>query len=124
MSALAQVLVAVAAVLHVLFFVMESVVFMRPAVHRRFGLSRESAVVVRPMAFNQGFYNLFLAVGALAGIVCTQIGRETTGVALASFACAVMLGASLVLVATDRRFLLAAAVQGVPPLLALVLLAL
>jgi putative membrane protein len=80
--------------------------------------------VVRPMAFNQGFYNLFLAVGAVAGIVCARTGRETTGVALASFACAVMLGASLVLVATDRRFLPAAAVQGVPPLLALLLLAL
>ena len=70
MSVLAQVFVGLAAALHVLFFVMESVVFMRPEVHRRFGLrTREEAELVRPMAYNQGFYNLFLAVGAVVGMV-------------------------------------------------------
>ena len=124
MSALAMTFVGIAAALHVLFFVMESVVFMRPEVHRRFGLSHEQAAVVRPMAFNQGFYNLFLAAGAVVGIVCAATGNETGGVALSSFACAVMLGASVVLLATDRRFLPAAAIQGVPPLIALLLIAL
>ena len=123
MSVLAQVLVAVAAALHVLFFVMESLLFMRPEVRRRFGLSREHAEVVRPMAFNQGFYNLFLAAGAAVGIVLVHTDDDTAGVAVAAFACAVMLGAALVLVATDRRFLPAAAVQGVPPLAALALIA-
>jgi putative membrane protein len=123
MSVLAQVLVAVAAALHVLFFVMESVLFTRPPVRRRFGLSREHAAIVRPMAFNQGFYNLFLAIGAFVGIVLANTGDETAGVAVASFACAVMLGASVVLLATDRRFLPAAAVQGSPALAALLLMA-
>jgi putative membrane protein len=123
MSVLAQVLVAVAAALHVLFFVMESLLFTRPQVHRRFGLSREHAAIVRPMAFNQGFYNLFLAVGAILGIVLVNTGDATAGVTLAAFACAVMGGAALVLITTDRRFLPAAAVQGVPPLAALALVA-
>ena len=44
MSALIQLFVGLAAALHLLFFVMESVVFMRPEVHRRFGLcTREEA---------------------------------------------------------------------------------
>ena len=124
MSLLAQTFVGIAAALHVLFFVMESVVFTRPQVHRRFGLSREHAEIVRPMAFNQGFYNLFLAVGAVVGLVLVNAGEDTAGVAVASFACAVMLGASVVLVATDRRFLPAAAVQGLPPLVALLLIVL
>ncbi len=117
MHVIAQVFVGLAAALHVLFFVLESLLFTRPAVRRRFGLSAEHAAVVRPMAFNQGFYNLFLAVGAVVGLMT---GREQVVV----FACLVMLGASVVLVATDRRFLPAAAVQGAPPLIALVLLSL
>jgi putative membrane protein len=124
MSVLAQVFVGLAAALHVLFFVMESVVFMRPDVHRRFGLrTREEAELVRPMAYNQGFYNLFLAVGAVVGLVwAAGDGSDTGGTAVAGFACAVMLGAAVVLVTTGRRFLPAAMVQGVPPLLALVLI--
>lgn len=124
MSALAQVFVGLAAVLHVLFFVMESVLFMRPDVHRRFGLrTREEAELVRPMAFNQGFYNLFLAAGAVVGIVwAAGDGADTGGTAVAGFACAVMLGAAVVLVTTSRRFLPAALVQGLPPLVALLLI--
>lgn len=124
MSALAQVFVGLAALLHVLFFVMESVLFMRPDVHRRFGLrTREDAELVRPMAYNQGFYNLFLAVGAVVGIVwASGSGSDTGGTAVAAFACAVMLGAAAVLVTTSRRFLPAALLQGLPPLVALVLL--
>ena len=124
MSAPAQVLVGLAAGLHVLFFVMESVLFMRPEVHRRFGLrTREEAALVRPMAYNQGFYNLFLAIGAVVGLAwAAGDGPETGGTAVAGFACAVMLGAAVVLVSTGRRFLLAALVQGLPPLAALVLI--
>ncbi len=95
---------------------MESLVFTKPAVRTRFGLSAEHAEVVRPMAYNQGFYNLFLAVGATVGIL-------TDSVPLAAFACAVMAGAALVLISTGRRFLPAAAAQGLPPVVALVLLA-
>ena len=77
MSALAQVFVGLAALLHVLFFVMESVLFMRPDVHRRFGLrTREEAELVRPMAYNQGFYNLFLAIGA---VVRSGLGGRRRG---------------------------------------------
>ena len=123
MPIIAQMLVALAALVHVLFFVMESVVFMRPDVHLRFGLrTTEEAAVVRPMAYNQGFYNLFLAAGAVTGLVLNGSGHETAGTTAAVFACACMFGAGMVLVSTDRRFLPAAMIQALAPLLAIVLI--
>ena len=58
----------VAALLHVYIFVMESVTWTRPATWKRFGVaSQADADTTRPLAYNQGFYNLFLAAGALVG---------------------------------------------------------
>ncbi|MET0317260.1 MAG: DUF1304 domain-containing protein, partial [Rhodococcus fascians] len=63
MPVIASIFAAVAAALHVVIFFMESVAWTKPAVWRRFGVaSQADADVVRPMAFNQGFYNLFLAL--------------------------------------------------------------
>jgi putative membrane protein len=110
-----------AALIHLWFFALESVLFSRPTVFRRFGLrSAEDAAIVRPMAFNQGFYNLFLAAGIVGGVVLAASGQRDAGRAIVLFACACMVGAGLVLYATDRRFLTAAAIQAGPPLLALV----
>lgn len=121
MLAVAQVAAAVAALAHVWFFVLESLLFTRPTVWRRFGLrSQADADVVRAMAFNQGFYNLFLALGAAAGVVTAALDHETVGATLIGATTACMVGAGAVLLATNRRFVVAAAVQAVPPLIALV----
>ena len=120
MPVLAILAAAVAALVHAWFFVLESVLFERPTVFRRFGLrSADDAAIVRPMAFNQGFYNLFLAIGIAAGIVLVTTGQEAAGAAIVLFACACMVGAGVILVATNRRFLSAAAIQAGPPLIAL-----
>jgi putative membrane protein len=120
MPLLAQVAAVVAALIHVWFFVLESVLFDRPSVWRRFGIrSADDAAVVRPMAFNQGFYNLFLAVGVALGVVLIAAGNDVAGRAVVVFACASMVAAGAVLVTTDRRFATAAAIQAVPPLVAL-----
>ena len=122
MPVLAQIAALVAALIHVGFFVLESVLFERPDVWRRFGLeSSEQASVVRPMAFNQGFYNLFLAIGIAFGLVTIAAGSAGAGRAIVLFACACMAGAGLVLVATNRRFLPVAALQAGPALLALLI---
>ncbi len=114
-------LASVAAVVHVLIFVMESVLFMREDVYRRFGASsREEAELQRLFAFNQGFYNLFLAAGTIVGVVLAagnEVGRDW---ALVAFGCLFMVGASLVLLASARRMGRAAAIQGLLPALALV----
>lgn len=125
MPVLAQAAALLAALIHVLFFLLESVLFDRPNVWRRFGLaSPEQAAVVRPMAFNQGFYNLFLALGVLAGLFLVVTGNPVAGKAIALFACAAMVGAGVVLLATNRRFLVSAAIQAGPPLVALIATAL
>jgi len=116
---IALVAAVIAALVHVWFFVMESVWFMRPAVWRRFGVSSEAdAAIVRSFAFNQGFYNLFLAVGVVAGVALVAARDPVAGRALILFACGSMIAAGLVLYLHDPRFLRAAALQVVPPLIA------
>ncbi len=120
----AQLVAGLAAVLHVVFFVFESLLWTRPQVYARFGIgSREQAETIRPMAFNQGFYNLALAVGLFVGIV--MLGRDgaagVVGKTLVLFATACMVVAGVVLASTGRSYWRAAAIQLVPAALALVL---
>src|SRR4051794_38239988 len=117
---LAEIAAAVAAALHVWFFALESILFARPTVWRRFGVrSAEDAAVIRPMAFNQGFYNLFLAVGVVLGLLLVAAGNPVAGRAVVVFACASMVAAGAVLAAPVRRFAGGAALRAGPPLIAL-----
>lgn len=122
MPPIAQLAAIVAALFHVGFFYLESIVFARPTVWARFHVgSQEHAEIIRPMALNQGFYNLFLGLGVVAGLVLNATGAETAGTAIVLFACACMVLAGIVLLATDRRFMSAAAIQAIPPFIAIVL---
>jgi putative membrane protein len=117
---LALIAAAVAAGIHVFFFVLESVRFRRPDTWHRFNLrSQEEADLLAPLAFNQGFYNLFLAVGVVVGIVAIVGGDVTVGRTLIFFCCASMAAAGGVLVVTDRRLVGSAMIQALPPLAAI-----
>jgi putative membrane protein len=121
MNPLAQAAALVAAVIHVYFFLLESVWFMQPRVWGRFGVaSPEDASVVRSFAYNQGFYNLFLAVGVALGQVLIASGWVEPGRAIVLFACGSMVAAGAVLYLHNRGFLRAAAFQALPPIVALV----
>ena len=72
------------------------------------------------MAFNQGFYNLFLTAGILGGLVLVATGSVDAGRAVVLFACGCMVLAGIVLIATSRTMLRAALLQAVPPALAIV----
>jgi len=125
--ALAQLFALIAALLHVVIFVLESLIFTRPASYQRFGItSQQDAETIRPMAYNQGFYNLFLAIGIGIGIVLVHRDGDgrIAGLALVVFACASMCLAATVLITTGRRYLRAALTQGTAPLLALIFIAL
>ncbi len=125
MIVIATLVVALAAVLHVLIFVLESVLWSRPGVWKRFAVpDQASADTVRPMAYNQGFYNLFLALGAIVGIVTYGIGQHAIGLTLVFFTLTCMVLAAVVLVTTGARYIRAALLQGVLPLAGLVLLVL
>ena len=117
MLVLALVFAALAALVHVYIFWIETVGF--PNVGRRiFGLSAEQAAQMRPWAWNQGFYNLFLALGTAAGVALAGTDRHAS-VALVVAGTGSMLGAAVVLVADDRTRARAAIVQGTLPLICL-----
>lgn len=116
---LATVFAALAALLHVYIFVMESVQWTQPKVWKRFGVADQAAAeITKPMAYNQGFYNLFLAIGVVIGIVLFYAGG---GIALVLFALGSMVAAALVLVTTGLKYLRPALIQGTLPLIAFVL---
>ena len=123
---LGAIFVGIAALIHIFIFVLESVLWSRPATWKRFGLrSQEEADTVRPMAYNQGFYNVFLALGAVAGLVMIAYGNvQPQGIALSIFVLLSMLLASVVLITSNPKLARAAFTQGVAPLIGLIFLVL
>lgn len=116
-----QVFALLAAVLHILIFCMESLWFMQPKVHKRFGaVTTSDAEASRLFAFNQGFYNLFLAVGIFVGLALLHLGGNVdVGRTMVLFSCAFMVGAAIVLYfSAGHRMLRAAIIQAAFPLLA------
>ncbi|MDM7892665.1 DUF1304 domain-containing protein [Curtobacterium caseinilyticum] len=122
MTVVALVLAALAALLHVYIFVLESVLWTTARARNTFGTSEQEAAVTKQLAYNQGFYNLFLAVLVLVGIVVVVSGANAVGLTLVIAGTASMLGAALVLVTSDATKRRAATTQGALPLLALVVL--
>jgi len=112
-----------AAALHVYIFVIESLLWTTPRVRATFGTTAHEAETTRGLAFNQGFYNLFLAVVTAVGIVVYSRGSDAVGVALVIAGVGSMLAAATVLMLSDRTKASAAIKQGVFPLVALLLLA-
>ncbi len=123
MITIATLVVALAAALHVAIFFMESISWTRPGVWKRFGVRNQAdAEITKPLAYNQGFYNLFLAIGAIVGIIFFGAGWREAGLALVVFTMASMFLASVVLVSTGKGYLRAAVIQGTLPLIGLVLI--
>ncbi len=121
MTIIAVVLAALAALLHVYIFVLESFRWTEPSTRKTFGVSEADAETTKPMAYNQGFYNLFLAVITFVGIAVIGANGDV-GSALALAGTGSMLAAALVLVTHDRSMARAALTQGTIPALAVVFL--
>jgi putative membrane protein len=119
---LALVAAALAALIHVYIFYLESLAWTAPATRRTFGTSEQEAQATRQLAFNQGFYNLFLAVVSAVGIVMVLLGHRSVGAALIFAGVGSMLAAALVLLISSPDKARAAVVQGTVPLVAVVLL--
>ncbi len=116
----ALVFAGLAAVIHVYIFVLESLRFDQPSTWKVFGVKgADEAAVMRPWAYNQGFYNLFLAIGTAAGIGLTTGGNHESGLALVTFCCGSMVAAALVLLSSDPAKTRAAVVQAGMPAIAL-----
>ncbi|MCW3158438.1 DUF1304 domain-containing protein [Micropruina sonneratiae] len=122
MRLIALLLAAVAGVIPVGIFFLESLRWEHPDTRKVFGTSPELAASTKQLAFNQGFYNLFLAVGAFAGVALWFWPVVSSTLIIVSPGS--MLAAALVLVASDRSKARAALFQGLAPLLGLAFLGL
>jgi putative membrane protein len=119
----AAIFAALAALLHVYIFVMESLTWTSPRTRATFGTTAEEAETTKLLAFNQGFYNLFLAIVSAVGIVAILLGHTAVGAALIFAGVGSMLAAAAVLLASSPDKARAAITQGAFPLVAVVLLA-
>ncbi|MFF1529211.1 DUF1304 domain-containing protein [Cellulomonas sp. NPDC058312] len=122
MIATGLVLTALAALVHVYIFVLESVLWTSDRARATFGTTREEAEATRALAFNQGFYNLFLAIAVVVGIVVVAAGHTAVGATLVLTGAGSMVAAGLVLMLSDRTKTSAALKQAVLPLLGVVAL--
>ncbi|KAA0961316.1 DUF1304 domain-containing protein [Microbacterium sp. ANT_H45B] len=115
---------AAAAAFHVFIFALESLRWTEPETRKIFGVASEAdAQTTKALAFNQGFYNLFLALAALLGVGFVIIGLTTVGLTLVFAGTGMMLAAALVLILSDRTKARAAIMQGTLPLLAVIVTA-
>lgn len=74
MSLAADVVIAVVALLHLWFLVLEMFLWNRPAGLRAFGIGQAFADQSKPLAANMGLYNGFLAAGLVWGLLLGAAG--------------------------------------------------
>jgi putative membrane protein len=111
-----------AALLHVYIFVMESLTWTSARTRAAFGTTEEEAETTKLLAFNQGFYNLFLAIVTVVGLVIGGFGYYDAAFSLIFAGAGSMLAAAVVLFVSARDKARAAVMQGTFPLIAIVLM--
>jgi putative membrane protein len=144
MPVAAQILAVLAALIHVFFFYLESIAWSKPSTWKTFGLkSQDEAEVTKGLALNQGFYNLFLAIGVIVGVVVVNSLPDETSIYaygddlpwwsspfalsadVVTFCLLSMLAAALVLLISSKgKMARGAAIQGLLPAVALLVIAL
>ena len=114
---LGSIFILVSGLFHLYVFYLESIIWHKPKTWKAFGiLSQADAEIIRPMALNQGFYNLFLAIGTLLGIGLLLI-NQTIGFSIAIFAATSMSLAGTVLFFSAKKSRRGAFLQFTPPAL-------
>jgi len=113
---------AIAAILHLYFFWLEAFAWTTPRGLAAFGMSPEQAKDSRGLAFNQGFYNLFLTIITALGIVLLLADKTAVGATLFFAGTGSMAAAGLVLLVSIPALARAALIQLAPPAIAIALL--
>jgi putative membrane protein len=85
----ADIAVALVALLHVYFLVLEMFLWDKPTGLRAFGHTAEHAAASKVLAANQGLYNGFLAAGLVWGLT---LGSAGTSVKVFFLACVIVAG--------------------------------
>ena len=116
MTLLANVLVAIVAIEHLGFLVLEMFLWTTPVGMRTFGLTPEFAEASEVLAANQGLYNGFLAAGLVFSLVR---GRDAFAIKVFFLGCVIVAGVFGAITAKTSILF----VQAAPALLALALVA-
>jgi putative membrane protein len=90
MRTVAQILVAIVALLHAYFLVLEMFLWTTPRTRKAFGMSAEQAEQSKVLAANQGLYNGFLAAGLIWSLIAPA--AYATQLALFFLGCVVVAG--------------------------------
>lgn len=114
MTTIANIAVALVALLHLYFLVLEMWLWERPLGLRTFGLTPEFAKASKALAANQGLYNGFLAAGLVWGL---SLGESGNPIKIFFLGCVIVAGVFGALTA-NRRILW---VQALPGAIALAL---
>jgi putative membrane protein len=117
MTILATTLVALVALLHSYFLILEMFLWDKPAGMRAFGLTQEFATASKMLAANQGLYNGFLVAGLVWGMM---LGAEGYAIKLFFLGCVVVAGIFGALTA-NRKILYVQALPGALALAAVML---
>jgi putative membrane protein len=115
MSTLANIVIALIALLHVYILVLEMFLWDQPPGLRAFNMTKELATTTKVLAANQGLYNGFLAAGLFWGL---GLGAAGLGVK-AFFLCCVLIAGLYGAATASRRILF---VQALPAAVGLLLL--
>ena len=114
MSIIANILVALVALLHLYFLVLEMFLWDKPAGLRAFGHTAEAAAASKVLAANQGLYNGFLAAGLIWGL---SLGAAGTAIKVFFLLCVVVAGLYGAVTASRKILVM----QALPGLIALAL---
>ncbi len=115
MSIAGNVLVALVAVLHVYFLILEMFLWDTPYGRKTFGLTAEFSSASKALAANQGLYNGFLAAGLVWGLL---LGPAGFSIKLFFLGCVVVAGVFGAMTAS-RKILF---VQALPAAVALIVM--
>ena len=111
----ASIIIALVALLHIYFLVLEMFLWDKPIGLKVFGQTKEEAFASKTLAANQGLYNGFLAAGLIWGL---SLGAEGGSIKVFFLACVLIAG--IFGAATANRKILF--VQALPAAVGLVLL--
>ena len=120
MNTVAVIFAFAAGLLHIGVGIAEAFFFDQQGVQQSLIRKDRTSPDVSLWAFNLGFYNIFLGVGAVVGAVLAASSSEDVGRALVLYTCSFMALCGVVLWVSDHRLWRGALGQVVVPLVAIV----
>lgn len=114
MDIVSTILILFVALFHVQVFILESVLWQTPKAMKVFNTTPKTAEITRPLAINQGVYNLFLSAGLLLSFLLEDPAAFQ---ARLFFLACVVVAAITAGVVVSKRIMI---IQGLPAALAIV----